>query len=398
MSKKREDTKDWILMHKNIPIANVELVEEEGVISKINDTLNTEHAPLGTLNNNKLDRKKLNGWFKDRSIPASRQNIKQILDDLNFSTPQSLAVQSYGLSLSDHYWIKPSQKNISWEDVNFYQNKFSNDIGEIMFLNRSSNAPNINIHSPDNSSDGWLKKRWIQQDNKQLLIKGGSGYFEQEPYNEEIASNLMKHLGIKHTSYKQIFMKDKAYSVCENFTNEHTEYITASRLYDSEKKANHHSNYQHLLNCCEKVGITHITGHLDQMLVIDYIIANTDRHWSNFGFIRNADTLEYQGFAPLFDNGTSLWHDKHQATGDVDTLTFPGPHAKQIKLVKDLSWFEPLATSQISEIITHSLRKHPFMDEKRINMISEAVIKKSEFITNLKRDLSPAIFAVKKFK
>ena len=394
MSKKREDIENWTLMHKNIPVANVDLIEEEGIISKINDTLNTEHAPLGTLNNDKLDRKKLNSWFKDRAIPASRQNIKQILHDMKISTPQSLAIQSYGLSLSDHYWIKPSQKDILWESVNFYQNKFSNDMGEIMFLNRRGSDPNININSPDNSSDGWLKKRWMQQDNKQLLIKGGSGYFEQEPYNEEIASNLMKYLGIKHTPYKQIFIKDKSYSMCENFTNENTEYITASRLYDSEKKANHHSNYQHLLNCCEKIGITNITDHLDQMLVIDYIIANTDRHWGNFGFIRNADTLEYQGFAPIFDNGTSLWHDKHTTAGDVDTLTFPGPHSRQIKLVKDLSWFEPLAASQISEIVAQTLSKHPFMDEGRIDMISQGVIKKSEFITDLKKDLAPTAVAV----
>jgi len=393
MSKKREDTNNWTLMHKNIPVANVELIEEEGIISKINDTLSSVRAPLGTLNNNKLDRKKLNRWFKDRSIPASRQNIKQILEEMQISTPQSLAIHSYGLSLSDHYWIKPSEKNISWESVNFYQNNFSDDMGEILFLNKSGSDPNININSPDNSSDGWLKKRWMQQDNKQLLVKGGSGYFEQEPYNEEIASNIMKHLGIHHTPYKQIFIKDKAYSVCENFTNENTEYITASRLYDSEKKANHLSNYEHLLNCCEKIGITNITDHLDQMLIIDYIIANTDRHWGNFGFIRDADTLKYQGFAPIFDNGTSLWHDKHTTTGDARTLTFPGPHSKQIKLVKDLSWFEPLETKQISEIVVQTLGKHPFMDEARIEMISKGVIKNFEFITSLKKEISKDVIS-----
>jgi len=31
---------------------------------------------------------------------------------------------------------------------------------------------------------------------------------------------------------------------------------------------------------------------IDKMLVLDYIISNEDRHYNNFGFIRNADTLE----------------------------------------------------------------------------------------------------------
>ena len=31
------------------------------------------------------------------------------------------------------------------------------------------------------------------------------------------------------------------------------------------------------------------------MLVLDYIISNEDRHCNNFGFIRNAESLEWLG-------------------------------------------------------------------------------------------------------
>ncbi len=34
------------------------------------------------------------------------------------------------------------------------------------------------------------------------------------------------------------------------------------------------------------------------MIVLDYLIANEDRHLNNFGVIRNAETLEWLGFAP----------------------------------------------------------------------------------------------------
>ena len=46
------------------------------------------------------------------------------------------------------------------------------------------------------------------------------------------------------------------------------------------------------------------------MLTVDFIIANTDRHYNNFGFLRNPDTLKWLGLAPVFDSGTSMFHDE----------------------------------------------------------------------------------------
>ena len=49
------------------------------------------------------------------------------------------------------------------------------------------------------------------------------------------------------------------------------------------------------------------------MIVLDYLIVNEDRHQNNFGVVRNAETLEYLGAAPIYDSGTSLWFDKPPA-------------------------------------------------------------------------------------
>ena len=37
------------------------------------------------------------------------------------------------------------------------------------------------------------------------------------------------------------------------------------------------------------------------MLAFDAVIGNMDRHLENFGFLRDADSGEYLGMAPLFD-------------------------------------------------------------------------------------------------
>ena len=47
------------------------------------------------------------------------------------------------------------------------------------------------------------------------------------------------------------------------------------------------------------------------MMILDYLICNQDRHFGNFGAIRDAVTLEWVGFAPIFDSGTSLWFDQY---------------------------------------------------------------------------------------
>jgi hypothetical protein len=209
-----------------------------------------------------------------------------------------------------------------------------------LFATKNASDSNIDFNSPDITTDGWLQKRWVVQNGKQVLIKAGSDLFEQEAYNEEIATNIMKKLNIPHTPYKLAFIDHKPYNLCDNFITENTDLVTAWRIYNSKKKANHESNYQHLIRRCEELGIGNISYQLEQMIVVDCIIANTDRHWGNFGFIRDADTLEWKGFAPIYDSGTSLWHNKQNTPTQIESRAFKGSHKEQLKLINDLSWFE----------------------------------------------------------
>ena len=42
--------------------------------------------------------------------------------------------------------------------------------------------------------------------------------------------------------------------------------------------------------------------------MFDAVIANQDRHFGNFGFIRDNASGELLRMAPIFDNGMSLLH------------------------------------------------------------------------------------------
>ena len=143
------------------------------------------------------------------------------------------------------------------------------------------------------------------------------------------------------------------------------------------------STYQQLLKCCEYLGIGDMRRQLEEMMVVDYLIANTDRHWGNFGFIRDANTLEWKGFAPIFDSGNSLWFDKRNTTESVLSETFERTQDEQIKLITDLSWYEEIPRKELEEIVMSSLNNHLFMDEKRKTMITEGLIKNAETIMSL---------------
>ena len=74
------------------------------------------------------------------------------------------------------------------------------------------------------------------------------------------------------------------------------------------------------------------------MMILDYLICNQDRHFGNFGAIRDAVTLEWMGFAPIFDSGTSLWFDQYatkiNALADAPAKPFAATQQEQLALAK----------------------------------------------------------------
>lgn len=374
----------YVLMHKNTEVAEVFINEMIGGISKLGDVINADHLPPGTAKKGKADHRALNEWWTGRSIPASRSGLKNALDNLGISNARSLLTKSYGLSLSDHYWIKPAGASLTWDDMNFFENDFSEDIGNILFGGVVSE--NMSFISPDNTSDGWLKKRWKISDGKRILLKAGSDPFEQEPFNEVIASALMKRLDVPHVSYEIVWIDDTPYSVCENFLSTETELVSAHRIMQITPKPNHQNSYEHFLNCCVIAGMKKrdVIAFIDRMLTVDYIIANQDRHFNNFGFIRNAETLEYISPAPVYDSGTSLFYNKPvKRIENYESKPFRTDPEEQLKLVTSFDWFDASKlngfTDEVGEIL-YPLMETGFIDYARIKKIKDIIAERIEKI------------------
>lgn len=380
---------EYSLMHKNVLVADLDLDNETGHILKIIKIFNVQHFPVGIVDKNGIaDRVALNDWWVDRSIPASRSGVKKALEVLNISNPKILLTKCFGLSLSDQYWIKPQNEDISWETVNFFDNEFSEDIGDVLW-GKQLNKDDVNYHSPDNTSDGCLKKRWKIVNGKRCLLKSGSTPFMQQPFNEVIASIIMDRLNIPHVSYSVIFDENgQPYSICEDFITGNTELVSAWRVMQANKKRSDVSVYQHYINCCELYGVKNIVHAIDQMIVVDYIIANEDRHQNNFGLVRDANTLEWLYPAPIYDSGSSLGYDKltNQILSGktIECKPFKKTHEEQLNLVTSFDWIDFGALKGIDKDIKEVFANAgEYIDENRVNAIISSIESRIEYLQGI---------------
>jgi hypothetical protein len=373
------------LMHKDSVVCDVITNERVTTIEKIVKVHNIEHMPIGTTDykTGNANKDRLSDWFSGRSIPASRQGLKDILKRLNLIDPKQLISKSFGLSLSDQYWINPCDNPLSWGDINFFDHEFSSDVGNLLF-NIDVDYKKINLISPDNTSDGWLKKKWIISEGEHFLMKAVSPPFFEEPINEVFASDLLMKLNIKHADNKIMINNGQHYSLSKNFINRNIELVPAYYVLNNFKKSNNSSEFNHYIYCCDKLGLPDTIAFLNRMLTVDYLIANVDRHWANFGIVRNANTLEIigHGHAPIFDSGSSLWYNvadnKILATKNILSKPFKEFHHEQIKLVNDFTWLNFSIIHNSMDVLCTLRNKYYPDDKARTEIICKAYSDRAE--------------------
>ena len=360
---------------------------QDGFIKAIGDIHNSAYLPIGTHDENGLNTNNLTEWWNNRSIPLSRSGIRNALNDLDINSTQILLLRCCGLSLSDQYWIKSREDDISWEDINFFDNDFSNDVGDILFGDQT-NKNDLNLSSPDNTSVGNLKKRWRISNGNRILIKGGSNPFRQEPYNEVAASLIAAILEIPCVNYSLVYDKDYPYCQCPDFIDKNNDFVPAYQIIKTLKKNNSDSAYTHFIKCAEHLGIKNVIDYVNKMLVFDFIIANEDRHYNNFGFIRNTDTLSFEDISPLFDNGASFGFDKISEDikpfKNIESKPFKSNSLEQLDLVSDYSWLSVEKLEKTKETIKNFFESNisKYLDIERANNIISSAIERIEYLEN----------------
>lgn len=340
-----------VLMNKDTEVAVVEYDTTLNGFSSVYEIKDINFAPLivkKRYEKNSEDLPKaLSNWFRNRGIPAWRDQLDLLLSRLGVSSPEELLDKSFGLSLSDQYWLKPADSDIKHADINF----FDHDFDSVDFLNASfSSSGKVHIseaslRSPNNTTDGMLKKTWVIQDGVRYLLKGGFKGDILQPFNEAFASLICDRLGFDHVPYTLDVVKEKVVSKCACITTKDTEIIPAAQIMFGHEAHEAAEDYETYIRLLEEAGIVDAREQVENMIALDFLIMNEDRHLNNFGVIRDINTLEWLKPAPIFDNGQALNIISYE-DGEVSVINegrfFYGVESydDMLKNVRDLSRFD----------------------------------------------------------
>ncbi|MDO5853163.1 MAG: hypothetical protein Q4Q62_03730 [Thermoplasmata archaeon] len=268
----------------------------------LREVLDASALPAGTAPGGGADPWELEVWWDERRIPDSREGIGSLLERAGFGSPEEMTEASMGLCVSDCHWIRPAGSRLGWDDVCPHRVPFPGDLGDMIMDERLSGRPGM--PSPDCATDGALRKRWTLR-GRPVLVKAGRWPLMQEPLCEAVASLAMDALGIPHTGYDLEFTNGMPASVCPAFTDGTTELVTAGRLVSGRGDCRPVPTAQKFLDACSVEGLD-VSGHLERMAVVDFLMMNTDRHSGNYGLLRDSESGEWLGPAPVYDTGTSL--------------------------------------------------------------------------------------------
>ena len=250
--------------------------------------------------------KEFSQWLSSRSIPETREGFPGMVEEFGRSWLEN---KNYA-SLSDHYWIK--KRTETWKRINFFTNLYSKDIGDMAFLPWSVTKHRFDSGSPDLTTGGILRKRWLQySDRSSYLVKAGSRAARQEPLSEVLVSVLAEQLGvIPCVKYDLHIEGTTMCSRCDNMVTPQTDLVPAHQLYFQKEREEGETVYAHLLRMCEQFDVPGAEEFLEAMVFIDNLTGNEDRTLSNIAFMRDMGTMKFIGPAPLFDSGNAYWSTK----------------------------------------------------------------------------------------
>jgi len=327
----------------------------------------------------KYENLSLLGWIKSRTIPKNRDFVHKILMelDLSFDDIEGIVAISKSLSLNDCYWIVKSDFIGSFDDYNLYDNDFNKTLSLLAYTGYASVKHKDFISSPEFTTNGMLAKAWRKNPQGRegiYLYKGGSygcANCGKEPYSEFYASQVAQEMDLCVTLYDLGKWKGKINSICPLFSSKELSFIPIYHLVTE-------GTWEAVLEYYKKLGNSFYDDLID-MLLLDIIIINSDRHFGNFGFLVDTQTNEIVKTAPIFDNGLSLFYDALE--DDLENIE----KYASIKIMKNAGDFMLFAQNIIDKRVKKKIKKlinFKFTRDKNYNLSVKRLRIIENFIQN----------------
>ena len=292
---------NYEIRHFNTPI--LRFSADDGAESNIKVLWVTDNKQLLPIELIKTEDSDIASWIRHRTIPRNRAYVNSLLAAMGLSPNRQMDVikASKELSLNDCYWVTEEGFEGTFENYNLYDNRFNRVLGLIAFTGYGSENPSGMTSSPEFTTNGMLPKCWRREGGIKLYKGGteGASNTGNEPYSEFYAAKIAEIIGVNAIPYTLSKWKDRLCSVCDIFTSKDVSFVPIGRIVKSGGMKAVREYYASL-------GDEFIQA-LNEMIVFDAIVYNTDRHFGNFGVLVDSKTNEVIAPAPLFDHGNALF-------------------------------------------------------------------------------------------
>ena len=323
-------------------------------------------------------------WLQKRVIPKNRAYVAEILKTFGLSINDTKGIIDIckGLSLNDSYWVVPRDFTGTFAQYNLYENRFSEILSLVAYTGIGQGDAAFTT-SPELTTNGMLPKAWRFIPGEGIyLYKGGTfgaANTGNEPYSEYYARQVAQAMGLNAVTYELENWKGITASRCKLFTDIDTAYIPIGRIVRE-------GGLKACLDYYKELG----EGPYEQvksMLVFDAVIYNEDRHFGNFGVLRDNHSGEIIGAAPVFDNGLSLFNfAMPDDFKDLDSYakTRGTPYGVSFESIcREV--MGPVQARQLRRLIGFTFRRHPKLNlpEYRLQAIEKHMQSRVQLLLRL---------------
>ena len=258
----------------------------------------------------------IDSWTANRSSAKHRTHVNKILETCGGKTKSGFIALTHCLSLTDTLWVKSSREDVTWKQLNLYENNFDEVISKLSFDAQAAESGDLynflsckrreaaygnglfgiqmSTTSPELTTDGAYDKCWLNEKDGIHLIKTGSEGARNtglEPYGEVLASQVFEKI-CDSVTYTLRRFDGRVVSDCKLFTNQEFGYRPIALFYKERLTLPKLLEIYREFNCEDA---------FRRMIVADCITLNSDRHFGNFGFLVNNETFERTILNPCFD-------------------------------------------------------------------------------------------------
>lgn len=335
-----------------MPDRNYEIMSGDTLVALWKESklivLNESLLPLYLYINQNADQ-----WLAARAIDSRRPNSRLLKKALRLAEKDdvSTVIHVNGATITDNYWIRPIGSKLTYDDVKFSDDYFSNLAlkGNYDSFNRAANSKRSK--TPELTNVGSFEKCW-------KLRKGKWWMYKKATHNEMFSELFIYELGVALGMNMAIYERGEGCIKSLDFTDAATVNFEPASTFMGDNE-----EYSDVVKALENLCPEAIPDYI-RMIFMDTVCANPDRHTNNFGLLRDTKTGELSGFAPNYDNNMALISRGYPSK--------PGAKDMLISLFNELMDEYPSYRKYIPEVTEETVRK--VLDKLNMKVKSQVIV------------------------